>query len=92
MRRSLLLAACAFLAASVTLPDLAMAQARRGGDQQRQEQEAAKKKKQKEEWNDVQAPLQALRNAGPCPFGKVLYDAGRDIRFKDNKEASANVG
>ncbi|WP_421934630.1 Tat pathway signal sequence domain protein [Phenylobacterium sp.] len=92
MRRSLLLAACAFLAAATTLPDLAMAQARRGGDQQRQEQEAAKKKKQKEEWNDVQAPLQALRNAGPCPFVKVLYDAGRYIEFKDNKEASANVG
>ncbi|MDO8380851.1 Tat pathway signal sequence domain protein [Phenylobacterium sp.] len=92
MRRSLLLAACAFLAAATTLPDLAMAQARRGGDQQRQEQEAAKKKKQKEEWNDVQAPLQALRNAGPCPFVKVLYDAGRYVEFKDNKEASANVG
>ncbi len=92
MRRSLLLAACAFIAAATVLPDLASAQSpRRGSDEQRQQQEAAKKKKSKEEWNDVQAPLAALRNAGPCPFVKVLYDAGRYIEFKDNKEASANV-
>ncbi len=93
MRRSLLLAACTFLAAATILPDLAQAQSpRRGGDQQKQEKDAAAKKKKKEEWNDVQAPLQALRNAGPCPFVKVLYDAGRIIDFKDGKEASANVG
>jgi hypothetical protein len=51
-----------------------------------------RRRNQKEEWNDVQAPLQQLRNAGPCPFVKVLYDAGRYIEFKDDKEASANVG
>ncbi|HQT52897.1 MAG: Tat pathway signal sequence domain protein [Phenylobacterium sp.] len=92
MRRSLLLAACAFMATAIALPEIALAQGSPRRDQQRQEQEAAKKKKSKEEWNDVQAPLQALRNAGPCPFVKVLYDAGRYIEFKDDKEASANVG
>ncbi|MDP3632726.1 Tat pathway signal sequence domain protein [Phenylobacterium sp.] len=91
MRRSLLLAACAFMATAIALPEIALAQGSPRRDQQRQEQEAAKKKKSKEEWNDVQAPLQALRNAGPCPFVKVLYDAGRYIEFKDDKEASANV-
>lgn len=91
MRRSLLLAACAFMATAIALPEIALAQGSPRRDQQRQEQEAAKKKKAKEEWNDVQAPLQALRNAGPCPFVKVLYDAGRYIEFKDDKEASANV-
>ncbi|MES2725361.1 MAG: Tat pathway signal sequence domain protein [Pseudomonadota bacterium] len=91
MRRSLLLAACAFMATAIALPEIALAQGSPRRDQQRQEQEAAKKKKTKEEWNDVQAPLQALRNAGPCPFVKVLYDAGRYIEFKDDKEASANV-
>ena len=91
MRRSLLLAACAFMAAAIALPEIALAQASPRRDEQRQQQEAAKKKKSKEEWNNVQAPLQALRNAGPCPFVKVLYDAGRYIEFKDAKEASANV-
>ncbi|MDZ4054883.1 MAG: Tat pathway signal sequence domain protein [Phenylobacterium sp.] len=91
MRRSLLLAACAFMATAIALPELALAQCSPRRDKHRQEQEAAKKKKSKEEWNDVQAPLQALRNAGPCPFVKVLYDAGRYIEFKDDKEASANV-
>ncbi|MDO8800893.1 Tat pathway signal sequence domain protein [Phenylobacterium sp.] len=91
MRRSLLLAACAFMATAIALPEIALAQASPRRDEQRQQQEAAKKKKSKEEWNNVQAPLAALRNAGPCPFVKVLYDAGRYIEFKDAKEASANV-
>jgi hypothetical protein len=91
MRRSLLLAACAFIAAATVLPDLASAQSPRRGSEDQQRQQAEKKKKSKEEWNDVQAPLAALRNAGPCPFVKVLYDAGRYIEFKDAKEASANV-
>jgi len=52
----------------------------------------AKSAKRKEEWGDKQAPLVGLRNAGPCPFVKVLYDAGRYIEFKDAREASANVG
>ncbi len=91
MRRSLLLAACAFMATAIALPEIALAQASPRRDEQRQQQEAAKKKKSNEEWNNVQAPLAALRNAGPCPFVKVLYDAGRYIEFKDAKEASANV-
>jgi len=33
----------------------------------------------------------ALRNAGPCPYVKVLYDAARYVEFKENREASANV-
>jgi len=89
MRRSLLLAASLSLAVTA-VPELAAAQ-RRGDDQQRQEQEAAKKKKRDSEWSDVQAPLPALRNAGPCPYVKVLYDAARYVEFKEDREASANV-
>ncbi|MDP3748365.1 MAG: Tat pathway signal sequence domain protein [Phenylobacterium sp.] len=89
MRRSLLLAAGLSLAVTA-VPELAAAQ-RRPNDQERQEQEAAKKKKRQSEWSDVQAPLPALRNAGPCPYVKVLYDAARYVEFKDNREASANV-
>jgi hypothetical protein len=33
-----------------------------------------------------------MRNAGPCPFVKTLYDASRYVEFKDNREASADVG
>ena len=40
----------------------------------------------------ARAPLPALRNAGPCPFVKSLYDAHRYVEFKDNREASAAVG
>jgi hypothetical protein len=61
-------------------------------DQKKQEQDDAKKKKRDRDWGDNQAPLAALKNAGPCPFVKTLYDAGRYVEFKDNKEASANVG
>jgi hypothetical protein len=56
------------------------------------EQDAKDKKKKEEEWGDKQAPLPALRNAGPCPYVKVLYDAGRYIELKDNKETISAVG
>ena len=90
MRRSLLLLAAGLIVAGSTIPELAAAQ-RRPSDQQRQEQEAAKKKKRDSEWNDIQAPLPQLRNAGPCPYVKVLYDAARYVDFKDNREASSAV-
>src|SRR5437879_5616850 len=105
MRRSLLLAAT-LLAAACTLPATGFAQGYPGGGgggpggggqrggrgQQDDGADAAKKKKKDAEWGDAQAPLPALRNAGPCPFVKVLYDAGRYVEFKDGKEASADVG
>jgi len=49
------------------------------------------KKKKKEEWDLKQAPLPQQKNAGPCPFVKVLYDAGRYEEFKDGQEASGSV-
>jgi len=59
------------------------------GDQQAADD--AKAKKRKEEFGSLAGPLPALKNAGPCPFVKTLYDAARYIEFKDNVEASANV-
>lgn len=94
MRRQMLLAA-AVLAALTAVPTASQAQSGRRdpeAEQRRQQEEAAKKRKQKEEWGDVQAPLPQLRNAGPCPFVKSLYDAARYVEFKDGREASANVG
>ena len=93
MRRQMLLAA-AFMAALTAVPATSYAQMGRrdpGDDQRQQQEDAAKKRKQKEEWGDSQAPLQALRNAGPCPFVKTLYDAARYVEFKEAREASANV-
>ena len=60
-------------------------------DPQKEEEDAAKRKKRDEEWNTPDAPLPALRNAGPCPFVKVLYDAGRYHEFKDDRESAAAV-
>jgi hypothetical protein len=93
MRLPLLIAAAAAIAAAPVVANAQMGGSRRGQDDgQKQQQEAAKKKKSKEEWSDSQAPLPAMRNAGPCPFVKSLYDAGRYVEFKDGREASANVG
>ena len=91
MRRPLLLLAAGLIMAGSMAPEIASAQQRRQGEQQQQEQDAAKKKKRDSEWSDVQAPLPQLRNAGPCPYVKVLYDAGRYVEFKDGREASNAV-
>jgi len=91
MRRALTLVLTGLIAASAfTTPALAQ---RRGGDDdaRRQEEEASKKRKRDQEWNQPSAPLPQLRNAGPCPFVKVLYDASRYTEFKDDREAAANV-
>jgi len=89
--RRLLLVAAAFMAVASTVPNLAHAQSR-GGSHQDDDEDAAKKKKRDAEWGDQQAPLPALRNAGPCPFATTLYDAARYVEFKTGHEASADVG
>ncbi|MDN8660539.1 hypothetical protein Q0N58_15445, partial [Staphylococcus aureus] len=77
-RRSFLLVS-AVIAALVASAPAAYAQSRGGRGQGGQDQGAddAKKKKRDQEWGNGQAPLKQLRNAGPCPYVKVLYDAGR---------------
>ena len=63
-----------------------------GGGEDQQAQDDAKKKKRDDEFGKSAAPLPQLKNAGPCPFVKTLYDAARYVDFKDGVEASANVG
>ncbi len=63
-----------------------------GGGGQGGDDDGGKKKKRDEEWNQPKAPLAQLRNAGPCPFVKVLYDASRYVEFKGGKESSAAAG
>ena len=97
MRRLILLAASAIMVAA---PIAAHAQysggpgggGRQGEDQRKQQEDDAKKKKRDKDWGDSSAPLAQMRNAGPCPFVKTLYDASRYVEFKDDREASANVG
>jgi hypothetical protein len=100
MRRLVLLAAAAFMVAA---PFAAHAQYGGGGQGPGgggggargpagdSSADDAKKKKRDKEWGDSAAPLPAMRNSGPCPFVKTLYDASRYVEFKDAREASANV-
>lgn len=95
MRRPITIALLALLAASSLTLGPAYAQQRpgagRGQGQDQEEQEAARRRKRDQEWNQQGAPLPQLRNAGPCPFVKVLYDASRYIEFKDGRESAGAV-
>ncbi len=92
MRRILLLLSALTVAWTVVPVASALAQQRGGGrNQQDDEEKADKKRKRDEEWELRQAPLPGKRNAGACPFVKVLYDAGRYEEFKDGQQASAAV-
>jgi hypothetical protein len=101
MRRNITLALSAFLALSVAAT-ASVGHAQMGGRGGQGGQggqgggdegaEAGKKKKRDEEWNQSKAPLAQLRNAGPCPYVKVLYDASRYVEFKDGKESPSATG
>jgi hypothetical protein len=88
MRRPLLALMALTIACSAIPMHVALAQSK-GEDP---DQEAKDKKKKEDEWGDKQAPLPQLRNAGPCPYVKVLYDAARYVELKDNKETASAVG
>jgi len=62
-----------------------------GPDQQREDE---KSRKRNEEWGqgNQNLSLPQLRNAGPCPYVKVLYDAARYVELKDNQPALTAVG
>ncbi len=64
-----------------------------GGGGKNDDADDAAKKKKDEEWSGPAAlDLPGVHNAGPCPYVKVLYDAGRYVEFKDGREASNAVG
>ncbi len=89
MHRKLLLPLALLVAWTATPVVSAFAQ-QRGGGGGHQDDDAAKKK-QKDEWELKQAPLPGVHNAGPCPYAKVLYDAGRYEEFKGQQEATGSV-
>ena len=98
MRPSSLVAALALslgAAAIVSVPLAAQAQGKQAQDDARRKAEAeqaAKKKKKDKEWATAQAPLPDVKNSGPCPYVKVLYDASRYVELKDAKEAAGAAG
>jgi hypothetical protein len=87
--RTLLFTACASLSLIQAHPSFAQAGGHGGG--QDTSDDDAKKKKREEAFGNLVTPLPKIKNAGPCPFVKVLYDAARYVDFKDNQEASAAV-
>jgi hypothetical protein len=91
MRRiaSLLVIACAGTLFAHAIP--VHAQQGGGGGQQDQDE---KTRKRNEEWgtDNKNLALPTLRNAGPCPYVKVLYDAARYVELKDGREAPDAVG
>ena len=94
MRRTLTLGLSALLLASLPLSS-SYAQSAQNQDDQRRQAEAdqdAKKKAKDKEWKVDQAPLPDQKNAGPCPFSKVLYDASRYVELKGGQEAPEAVG
>ena len=92
MRRIFTLALSALMAVSIAGTTATIAHAQSRGDQGGDDDKVAKKKKRDEEWNQPKAPLPQLRNAGPCPYVKVLYDASRYVEFKDGKESASQAG
>jgi hypothetical protein len=81
--------------AYVGLPMVAHAQysgGRGGGPDEQQQEDEAKKKKRDQEFGTNLPSLPQLKNAGPCPFVKSLYDAARYVEFAGGQEASASVG
>jgi hypothetical protein len=93
MRRLAFAIAAATALAVIASPVLA--QTGRGGRGQQQQQgqdDAARRQRQQSEWNQTAPPLPALRNAGPCPFVKVLYDAARTVQFSGGQTTPAAVG
>jgi hypothetical protein len=89
MRRTLLLA---LMAASLLPTASALAQGRRQPQGQDDQADQAARRQRDQDFQDFKAPLPGLANAGPCPFVKTLYDAGRYVEFKENREASSSVG
>ena len=94
MRRALTVGLSALLFAGAPLAK-SYAQSQQSQDDQRRQAEAdedAKKKAKDKEWKIEQQPLPDQKNAGPCPFTKVLYDASRYVELKGGQEAPEAVG
>jgi hypothetical protein len=95
MRRLLHLAfaACASLAWLSAHPAYAQGHGGGGGGGQQQDDDE-KTRRRNEEWGtgDKNLSLPQLRNAGPCPYVKVLYDASRYVEMNGDPPSASTVG
>ena len=88
MRRSLALALAAGLIALTSNGD---AFAQQQGSADKAAEDAARQRRIDEEMALDNLPLPDVANAGPCPFVKVLYDAGRYHEFEGGRETASAV-
>lgn len=84
---STLLAALPAVWAGSPDPAAAQAQPRPGPTGSQQDDDRARRERQRRDFEAPQARLPGERNAGPCPFVKVLYDAGRYVEFAGGRES-----
>lgn len=99
MRRSTILTSAVLIALTATPLGVA-AQSRPGGGQGQppggQESDAQRQQRREQTRREFeggpQAPLSGRRNLGPCPYVKVLYDAGRYVELEGGREAAEAVG
>lgn len=91
--RRLILVTSALAVAATALPAYAQMTSHEREEQQQQQAAKDKADKEKQRKKDEKAPqpLQPRLASGPCPYVKVLYDAARDVEFKDGKESLASV-
>jgi hypothetical protein len=98
MRRRLLVISATSLLAALAPMTIAHAQLGGGvggpgggGAPSGDSQDDAKKRRLDREMQTQALPLPPVTADGACPYVKVLYDAARSIKFKDNKQASGSV-
>jgi hypothetical protein len=93
MRHPLLLAAIVCSLAIPAVPAFAQYGGQGGQPSAGSAADDAKKKKDDEEWATTKRlDLPGKKNAGPCPYVKVLWDASRYVELKDNRETFDAVG
>jgi hypothetical protein len=87
----LVLLATGLVAAMMSAPEPAAAQQRRPGDTTGRPQQQQQAPSQQRQRAPVLGRLPGERNAGPCPFVKVLYDAARYVEFAEPREVASAV-
>src|SRR5579871_3858604 len=93
MRHPLILAALICSLALPAAPAFAQYGPPRGQQQPQPQSQSDDQKKTDDSWQTPkQLDLPGKRNAGPCPYVKVLWDAARYVELKDGQESYNAVG
>lgn len=89
--RRFLLTASVLAAVAVAASEVSAQQQRRQPQDGQSQEDRQRRQRNKEFENTPQARLDGERNAGPCPFVKVLYDAARYVEFAGEREIAGQV-